>query len=561
MTINTEFKIQDYKSYGDDGAGFERILPINLIIGRNNIGKSALLDALDALCDAKNWKNYPATSSLVLTETIETNELQRIFPNHTSGGVLGGQHWRDHGVHLINSVLIWRPNLENNNEKAVIAIKTSDGTPVVGPRFDQLKNNVANRVPMTNGKTHVRLAADRDITPEQDSGDFTLSSSGSGATRIIHRILHYAEHDRSLIQNRLLSALNTIFSPDFNFNEITTRFLSSDNKWEIFLGEEHKGPIPLSASGSGLKTVILTLLNLFIRPVIEKNPVSSYIFSLEELENNLHPSLQRNLFSFLEIFAANNSTHIFITTHSNVAIDIFSNSEHAQILHIKRGPNGVYGHSYKSAIQGHAILDDLGVKASDLLQSNGIIWVEGPSDRIYINKWIDIWSNGAYREGHHFQYIYYGGSVLANISAKTPNQEAQSAISALQVNRNFIFVCDSDRSGPNTKTKPRVAKLLSEISDNAGFVWVTQAREIENYIPKESFEIVHDRASLQHIGDYERIQDYLAKNKISKATEFREKHAKAIQYSQHFTKENLSFRPELDKIMNKIIEHITQWNN
>ena len=32
------------------------------------------------------------------------------------------------------------------------------------------------------------------------------------------------------------------------------------------------------------------------------------------------------------------------------------------------------------------VLDDLGAKASDIFQSNGIIWVEGPSDRIYIKK-------------------------------------------------------------------------------------------------------------------------------------------------------------------------------
>lgn len=32
------------------------------------------------------------------------------------------------------------------------------------------------------------------------------------------------------------------------------------------------------------------------------------------------------------------------------------------------------------------LLDDLGFKASDLLQSNCVIWVEGPSDRIYIKK-------------------------------------------------------------------------------------------------------------------------------------------------------------------------------
>ncbi len=34
----------------------------------------------------------------------------------------------------------------------------------------------------------------------------------------------------------------------------------------------------------------------------------------------------------------------------------------------------------------NSILSDIGFKASDILQANGVIWVEGPSDRIYINR-------------------------------------------------------------------------------------------------------------------------------------------------------------------------------
>jgi len=81
--------------------------------------------------------------------------------------------------------------------------------------------------------------------------------------------------------------------------------------WEIYLGEEGKGLVPLSASGSGLKTVILTLLNLLVRPDFEKKDIANYIFSFEELENNLHPSLQRNLFSFLLDYAQSKDCHIF----------------------------------------------------------------------------------------------------------------------------------------------------------------------------------------------------------------------------------------------------------
>ena len=40
-------KISNYKCFGDEACGYDRILPINLIIGRNNSGKSSLLDLID----------------------------------------------------------------------------------------------------------------------------------------------------------------------------------------------------------------------------------------------------------------------------------------------------------------------------------------------------------------------------------------------------------------------------------------------------------------------------------------------------------------------------------
>lgn len=49
----------------------------------------------------------------------------------------------------------------------------------------------------------------------------------------------------------------------------------------------------------------------------------------------------------------------------------------------------------------------IGVKASDLLQSNCVIWVEGPSDRIYIKKWIELFDGHNLEEGLDYQFIYY----------------------------------------------------------------------------------------------------------------------------------------------------------
>lgn len=552
VTIETAFHLRNYKSFGPTGAGFESIKHINVIVGRNNIGKSALLHALDFLCDEKS--NISDISNCVeITQTLATHELLAQFSKNTTGGDLYGNHWQDHGVKFVDTSITWK---DRPNQKLDLVNTEITASEAESKRLSNLKISPALRE-----FKHIKLDADRDITPETITNDINLSSSGVGATQIVHKFLQHVGFERSYIQEKLLSALNTIFSPDISFNEITTRYHPEINKWEIFLGEEGKGPIALSASGSGLKTIILSLINLLVRPSFEAKPVNKYIFSLEELENNLHPALQRNLFIYLEEFATKHNCHIFLTTHSNVAIDIFGSSEHAQILHVTRGFDGVIGNTYSGDATGHGVLDDLGVRASDLLQANGLIWVEGPSDRVFLKKWIDIWSNGELSEGRHYQFVFYGGSVLANIDASIPDTETREAIKAFKINRNFAFICDSDRKHSNGSLKPRVTQLITEVADTRALVWVTRCTEIENYIPKEVFEIAHNIKHLEQIGEFEPIQDYLKKYHISTAKAYTNKHSKAFTYAEHLTKENLAFRPELGEKMVELVKKIRVWNN
>ncbi|MDI3395419.1 AAA family ATPase [Pseudomonas sp. V98_8] len=552
MTINTGFQLKNYKSFGPVGAGFKIIKPINVIVGRNNIGKSALLHALDFLCKDRN--NHSNISHCIeITQALDKQDLMQVFQPNTSRGDLGGQHWEDHGVKFIDALITWKETSEKTTE---FINSSAQANEIEQKYIAKIKPTSALRL-----FKHIKLDADRDITPESISENMSLSTDGVGATQIIHKYLQHVEFDRSLIQKNLLEALNKIFSPDIVFNEITTRFYSTTNQWEIFLGEATKGPVALSASGSGLKTVILSLLNLLVRPDFEKKPIEQYIFSLEELENNLHPALQRNLFIYLEEFALSNKCHIFLTTHSNIAIDIFGHSEHSQILHVIRGDEGVTGSTYTGDATGHGVLDDLGVRASDLLQANGLIWVEGPSDRVFLKKWIDIWSRGEFTEGRHYQFVFYGGSVLANINACIPDDETREAISAFKINRNFAFVCDSDRKNSSGSLKPRVAQLIKDVAGTRAMVWVTRCKEIENYIPKEAFEGVHGKSGLSQIGEFEPIQDYLRENKISGAKDYTNKHSKAFAYAEHLSKENLAFRPELEEQLTELVKKIRIWNS
>ena len=152
-----------------------------------------------------------------------------------------------------------------------------------------------------------RLVADRDIQPESMADNSALESDGSGASNLIRRFIVSSNPGlpRDTIHLELLNALNRIFGQDGYFTEIQVQYHEKNSPsvsdcWEIYLGEENKGLIPLSRSGSGLKTVLLVLMNLIAMPVIESKEKSQFTFAFEELENNLHPALLRRLLQYIE---------------------------------------------------------------------------------------------------------------------------------------------------------------------------------------------------------------------------------------------------------------------
>jgi predicted ATP-dependent endonuclease of OLD family len=242
----------------------------------------------------------------------------------------------------------------------------------------------------------------------------------------------------------MLAALNEIFAPDAVFDSISVQQYG-DGRWEIFLAERTKGTIALSHSGSGLKTILLVIGFFILLPYIHKAALSRFIFAFEELENNLHPALQRRLMKFVTENAKREGTLVFLTTHSNVVIDMFSHERDAQIIHVTHSGGLSQARRAQTYVENRGVLDDLDVRASDLLQSNVVVWLEGPSDRLYFNKWIALFTEGALVEGTHYQCVFYGGRLLAHLSASDPSQGAEEAVKILRVNKNAIVVIDSDK--------------------------------------------------------------------------------------------------------------------
>lgn len=209
---------------------------------------------------------------------------------------------------------------------------------------------------------------------------------------------------------------------------------------------------------------------------------------IEEPETHLHPTLQRHLAHEIDCYVKDRGLQIFIATHSTVfqQMAIWKNSSRIFDADSQRLVE------YSDAL---GLLDRLGIKASDVSQSNGVIWVEGASDRLYIKHWLELWCKvrkvSPPVENVDYSFCFYGGSLLSHFSL----EEQNGFVKMLGLNRNCAIVIDQDfdfeeKNGSLFCKSLNSAKsrILEEFSRRRGaFVWVTEGYTIECYLPSDFF--------------------------------------------------------------------------
>ena len=222
---------------------------------------------------------------------------------------------------------------------------------------------------------------------------------------------------------------------------------------------------PLSNVGTGVEQLIIIGLASYIFP--EK------LILIDEPELHLHPCAQKRSMKYLneEVDA-----QFVVATHSAAILD----SIDADVIRIENDGVKTVGQKIESNTDKYRAVRDLGHSPSELIQTNYAIWVEGPSDRIYINHWIKR-IDEKLTEGIDYSVVFYGGRVLAQFSFA---DDGSDLVNAVSLSREFAVVIDSDKKSKDTEINKTKIRVSEEIKKLGGFCWITQGREMENYLSK-----------------------------------------------------------------------------
>lgn len=248
----------------------------------------------------------------------------------------------------------------------------------------------------------------------------------------------------------------------------------SNKNWDSLFSVTLTGDeeIPVNKRGSGTRRLIL--LNFF-RARAEKmaeNNGTGIIYAIEEPETSQHPYNQIMLVDALSDLVSAVGCQVFITTHTPVLARrlpqdslrfVYSSNNHPVLL------NGSDEPTLSKIVESLGVLPDHNIKA--------FLFVEGRHDISFlraISKIIhddnkDIPDLNVAEDNGHLIFIPLGGSILDLWISKLKG-----------LNRPEFYVLDRDAKPPSLPKYQNIADQLAK-NDNSQ-VWITNKKELENYI-------------------------------------------------------------------------------
>ena len=529
-------RLKNFRGYLDTTFSVDKL---NVIIGKNDVGKSTVIDALDVYfndasiepSDLNVYADPSETGSIEISCSFEVDPDERITldSSENTATTLKAEYLLNKENLLeiskkyeCSNGRIKKPVVQivarhsKNFEKALICLKIQD--------LLKLANNKNISVPNRNVKKEIRRAIfeqypniewvdDFLISIDSKDGDiipvFSKFKDDFPAFLIFRADRTNTDKDKEVNDTTKAIAKAAVAELESKFSEIkkivieqiqalADKTLLKLNEFDEHIAKELKtnietktldslfsftfnceDGISFNKRGSGIKR--LMLLSFFLAEAERKNISKNIIYAIEEPETSQHPDFQIMLMNALKDLSDSGNRQILLTTHTPEIVKMINKED--LIFIQKDHEKHMISVETNDDIEISKVADTLGILP--FVSYKGVIFVEGKTDIRFLKNLSKIDEFRSIIDLTHFTFIelHGGGNIDLWIKANYLSG----------TNIKCLYFRDRDTS----TTPPSVVHPQKVI--------ITSKREIENYIPissiEEKFDVTFTPYEIEHWND------------------------------------------------------------